>query len=126
MNYLPRIVLIAVVASLLPVLCRHRKRARKRLKKSNKTGKKKEDKPSGCSQRGGRYIGAKNGDHHFCLQTFLKDAAKVNFTAATPVIDSSKIPVAYTIPSQNLFFCISPLRSNHWLWRSIRALPLGE
>lgn len=42
------------------------------------------------------------------FKPFLKDAAKVNFTAATPVIDSSKIPVTYNIPSQNLFFMYQP------------------
>ncbi len=42
------------------------------------------------------------------FKPFLKDAAKVNFTAATPVIDSSKIPVVYAIPSQNLFFAYQP------------------
>ena len=39
----------------------------------------------------------------------LKSAAKVNFIAATPVIDSSKIPVVYNIPSQNLFFSYKPV-----------------
>ncbi len=39
----------------------------------------------------------------------LKSAAKVNFIAATPVIDSSKMPVVYTIPSQNLFFSYKPV-----------------
>lgn len=43
------------------------------------------------------------------FKPFLKDAAKINFTAATPVIDSSRIPVAYTIPSQNLFFLYQPV-----------------
>ncbi|MCW3086716.1 MAG: TonB-dependent receptor [Sediminibacterium sp.] len=42
------------------------------------------------------------------FKPFLKNAAKVNFTAATPVIDSSRIPVVYTIPSQNLFFLYQP------------------
>lgn len=43
------------------------------------------------------------------FKPFLKDAAKVNFTAATPVIDSSKIPVVYNVPSQNLFFLYQPV-----------------
>ncbi len=43
------------------------------------------------------------------FKPFLKNAAKVNFTAATPVIDSSKIPVTYQIPSQNLFFSYQPV-----------------
>ncbi len=43
------------------------------------------------------------------FKPFLKNAAKVNFTAASPVIDSSKIPVSYQIPSQNLFFSYQPV-----------------
>ncbi len=43
------------------------------------------------------------------FKPYLKNAAKVNFTAASPVIDSSKIPVAYAIPSQNLFFSYQPV-----------------
>ncbi len=42
------------------------------------------------------------------FKPFLKDAAKVNFIAATPLIDSSKIPVTYSIPAQNLFFSYQP------------------
>ena len=43
------------------------------------------------------------------FKPYLKNAAKVNFTAASPVIDSSKMPVTYTIPSQNLFFSYQPV-----------------
>ncbi len=39
----------------------------------------------------------------------LKNAAKVNFTAASPVIDSSRVPVIYTIPAQNLLFSYQPV-----------------
>ncbi|GAC1527444.1 MAG: hypothetical protein NVS3B15_04280 [Sediminibacterium sp.] len=39
----------------------------------------------------------------------LKTAAKVNFTAASPVIDSSRTQVAYNIPSQNLLFSYQPV-----------------
>lgn len=39
----------------------------------------------------------------------LRNAAKINFTAATPVIDTSKIPLTYNIPSQNLFFSYQPV-----------------
>ncbi len=39
----------------------------------------------------------------------LRSAAKINFTAATPVFDSSKIPLTYSIPSQNLFFSYQPV-----------------
>jgi len=43
------------------------------------------------------------------FKPFLKNAAKVNFSAATPVIDSSRIPVNYQVPSQNLFFSYQPV-----------------
>jgi hypothetical protein len=43
------------------------------------------------------------------FKPFLKNAAKLNFSAATPVIDSSKIPVGYNVPSQNLFFLYQPV-----------------
>jgi hypothetical protein len=39
----------------------------------------------------------------------LRNAAKVNFTAATPVIDTVKIPLAYRVPAQNLFFSYQPV-----------------
>ncbi|MBX9735088.1 MAG: hypothetical protein K2X37_13605 [Chitinophagaceae bacterium] len=39
----------------------------------------------------------------------LQYAAKINFTAATPVTDSSKIPLEYKVPSSNLFFSYQPL-----------------
>jgi hypothetical protein len=39
----------------------------------------------------------------------LRNAAKINFTAATPVLDTSKLQLTYTIPSQNLFFSYQPL-----------------
>ncbi len=39
----------------------------------------------------------------------LKNAAKVNFTAASPVIDSSRVPVLYNIPAQNLLFSYQPV-----------------
>lgn len=43
------------------------------------------------------------------FKPFLKTAAKINFTAATPVIDSSRIAVSYQIPAQNLFFNYAPV-----------------
>ncbi len=63
----------------------------------------------------------------------LQSAAKVNFIAATPVIDSSKIPVVYTIPSQNLFFsykpvAIKPLALNvdsTLVWQNDQYIKLG-
>ena len=39
----------------------------------------------------------------------LKAAAKINFYAATPVIDTNRIPLTYQVPSQNLFFSYIPV-----------------
>lgn len=39
----------------------------------------------------------------------LKNAAKINFTAASPFVDSSRTPVTYTVPAQNLFFSYQPV-----------------
>lgn len=38
----------------------------------------------------------------------LKPAAKINFSAASPLADSSRPNLFYTIPSQNLFFAYQP------------------
>lgn len=39
----------------------------------------------------------------------LQYAAKINFTAATELIDSSKVPISYKVPSYNLFFSYQPI-----------------
>lgn len=39
----------------------------------------------------------------------LRNAAKINFTAATPVLDTTKLQLTYSIPSQNLFFSYQPV-----------------
>lgn len=39
----------------------------------------------------------------------LRNAAKINFTAASPVLDSSKIQLNYVVPAQNLFFSYQPV-----------------
>ena len=42
------------------------------------------------------------------FKPFLRNASKMIFTAATPVIDTSKIQLSYNIPSQNLVFTYQP------------------
>ncbi|MES2003564.1 MAG: hypothetical protein V4450_03505 [Bacteroidota bacterium] len=67
------------------------------------------------------------------FKPFLKNAAKVNFTAATPVIDSSKIPVGYAIPSQHLFFSYQPVPikplalgvDSGYVWENDQYIKLG-
>ena len=39
----------------------------------------------------------------------LRNAAKINFTAATPILDTNKLPLTYNIPSSNLFFSYQPV-----------------
>lgn len=39
----------------------------------------------------------------------LKPAAKINFSAATPVIDSTRLNLIYNVPAQNLFFTYQPV-----------------
>lgn len=39
----------------------------------------------------------------------LQNAAKINFTAATSIADTTKIPLSYKVPSYNLFFSYEPI-----------------
>ncbi len=39
----------------------------------------------------------------------LRNAAKINFTAATPLLDTVKVAQSYNIPSQSLFFSYQPI-----------------
>jgi len=39
----------------------------------------------------------------------LKTAAKINFTAATPLADTSRLQLLYRVPAQNLFFSYQPV-----------------
>ena len=39
----------------------------------------------------------------------LRNAAKINFTASAPISDSTRIPLTYNIPAQNLFFSYQPI-----------------
>jgi hypothetical protein len=39
----------------------------------------------------------------------LRNAAKINFTASAPILDTTRIPLTYNIPSQNLFFSYQPI-----------------
>lgn len=67
------------------------------------------------------------------FKPYLKNAAKVNFTAASPIIDSSKIPVTYNIPSQNLFFSYQPVAikplamaiDTGFIWNNDQYVKLG-
>lgn len=111
MNYLPRIVLIAFIAVFaVGSVQAQKKNSKKTVKQKTATPvKKKEDKAVTVIKEAGDTSAPKVVTITSAFKPFLKDAAKVNFTAATPVIDSSKIPVAYTIPSQNLFFLYQPV-----------------
>ncbi len=61
---------------------------------------------------------------HANFKPTLRNAAKINFNAATPVLDTSRIPLTYKVPAQNLFFSYQPVpikplalfvdSSKHW------------
>jgi hypothetical protein len=66
----------------------------------------------------------------------LRNAAKINFTAATPILDTSKVPLTYVVPSQNLFFTYQPVTikplslyvdsSIHWVRNGYVKLGFGN
>ena len=43
------------------------------------------------------------------FKPFLKGASKLNFTASMPVLDTTKLNLAYNIPAQNLLFSYKPV-----------------
>jgi hypothetical protein len=110
MNYLQKTVFIAVVA-VFAVGSVQAQKKKKTVKAKTNTSKPavKKDKEATILKSAGDTSAPKMVTITSAFKPFLKDAAKVNFTAATPVIDSSKIPVVYTIPSQNLFFLYQPV-----------------
>jgi hypothetical protein len=110
MNYLQKIVFIAVVA-VFAVGSVQAQKKKKTVKPKTATAKPsaKKSEETAILKSEGDTSAPKMVTITSSFKPFLKDAAKLNFTAATPVIDSSKIPVAYTIPSQNLFFLYQPV-----------------
>src|SRR3954469_11652042 len=42
----------------------------------------------------------------------LREAAKINFNAAPPAVDSSRPRLSYSVPVQNLFFTYQPVALN--------------
>jgi hypothetical protein len=116
MNYLPRIVLIAFIAVFaVGSVQAQKKNSKKTVKQKAATPvKKKEDKTETVIKEAGDTSAPKVVTITSAFKPFLKDAAKVNFTAATPVIDSSKIPVAIRSLRRTCSFYISRFPSNHW------------
>jgi hypothetical protein len=43
------------------------------------------------------------------FKPFLKAASKINFTASMPILDTTKLSLAYSIPAQNLMFTYQPV-----------------
>lgn len=111
MNYLQKTVLIILMAFFATAAVHAQKKGKKKAVATTKksTANRGGDKISEISKKGiGDTSSPKVVTITSAFKPFLKNAAKVNFTAATPVIDSSKIQVVYTIPSQNLFFSYQP------------------
>lgn len=63
----------------------------------------------------------------------LQNAAKINFTAATGINDSSRLPLTYKVPSSNLFFLYQPIplkplalpTDSPMVWKNIHSVKLG-
>ena len=138
MNYLQRTVLITVMAIFaLGSVQAQKKKSKKAVVVTPKTGGNSKLSNDGLSQISKEGLGDTSAPKVVTITSafkpFLKDAAKVNFTAASPVIDSSKIPVSYTIPSQNLFFSYQPVAikplalglDSGYVWENDQYIKLG-
>ncbi|KAF0238447.1 MAG: hypothetical protein FD183_1487, partial [Chitinophagaceae bacterium] len=63
----------------------------------------------------------------------LQNAAKINFSAASAVVDSAKIPLNYKVPSSNLFFSYQPISiqplalptDSGWIWQNSHQVKVG-
>ncbi len=63
----------------------------------------------------------------------LQSAAKINFAAATPLVDSVILPLTYNIPSSNLFFSYQPITiqplamptDSGWNWQNTQRIKVG-
>ena len=63
----------------------------------------------------------------------LRNAAKINFSATTPFIDTTKLILSYRIPSQNLFFSYQPVpikplalaADSAYAWQNNQFVKLG-
>lgn len=63
----------------------------------------------------------------------LQNAAKINFTAATGITDSSRLPLTYKVPSSNLFFLYQPIplkplalpSDSPMVWKNTHLVKLG-
>ena len=63
----------------------------------------------------------------------LRNAAKINFSATTPFVDTTKLILSYRIPSQNLFFSYQPVpikplalaADSAYAWQNNQYVKLG-
>ena len=63
----------------------------------------------------------------------LRNAAKINFSATTPFIDTTKLLLSYRVPSQNLFFSYQPVpikplalaADSAYTWQNNQYVKLG-
>ena len=63
----------------------------------------------------------------------LQYAAKINFAAATAVLDTSRISLSYKVPSSNLFFNYQPIAiqplamptDSGWIWENSHRVKIG-
>ncbi|MCX6337922.1 MAG: hypothetical protein NT153_11670 [Bacteroidetes bacterium] len=63
----------------------------------------------------------------------LRNAAKINFSATTPFVDTTKLILTYRVPSQNLFFSYQPVpikplalaADSAYAWQNSQYIKLG-
>jgi hypothetical protein len=63
----------------------------------------------------------------------LRNAAKINFSATTPFVDTTKLILSYRVPSQNLFFSYQPVpikplalaADSAYTWQNNQFIKLG-
>ena len=67
------------------------------------------------------------------FKPFLRSASKLNFTASMPILDTTRLNLAYSIPAQNLFFTYQPVpikpiayfADNSFQWVNSNYVKLG-
>ena len=143
MNYLHRALLITLIASFAVGSVNAQKKSRNKKAATKKTSVSPKKSPAAIQTEEVNLSNRKDNTSDTAspkvvtitsaFKPYLRYAAKVNFTAASPVIDSSKMDVVYTIPSQNLFFTYQPIPlkplalpiDSGYIWENKQYIKLG-
>lgn len=114
-NYMKRIIFIILSLSVLTAATAQRKQQRKRNKAKTTVKKAAVPKVNSAVSTSALTVLSKDTSKPGTVtitsayKPSLRSTAKINFIAATPIIDSAKPELAYNIPAQNLFFSYQPI-----------------